>query len=83
MRPKTEREAVERLDGGDDETAALDELIRIMVRREPDGVSTSMKLRRDEFVCRSCHMVHHQSRLADVRRLECTECVGGLARRRR
>jgi hypothetical protein len=82
MRPRTERETVEGWDPSDDAEAALEELIRIMVRREPAGIAESMKVRRNEFVCRSCHMVQHQSRLADVRRLVCSACVSGSVRHR-
>jgi len=81
MHPRTERETVQRWDRGDDAEAELEELIRIMVRREPAATAGSMRVRRHEFVCRSCHMVQHQSRLADVRRLVCSECVGSTARR--
>jgi hypothetical protein len=80
MRPRTEQQTVEGWDPGDDAEAALEELIRIMVRREPAAISESMKVRRNEFVCRRCHMVQHQSRLADVRNLVCFECVGGAVR---
>jgi hypothetical protein len=82
MEPRTERETVEQWDQGDDAEAALEELIRVMVRREPAAVPESMKVRRHEFVCRSCHMVQHQSRLADVRRLICSECLTSTARLR-
>jgi hypothetical protein len=82
MRPRTKEETVQAWDQGDDAEAALEELIRIMVRREPAAMAESMKVRRNEFVCRSCHMVQHQSRLADVRKLICSECVRPAARRR-
>lgn len=81
MHPRTERETVQRWDRGDDAEAELEELIRIMVRREPAATAESMRVRRHEFVCRSCHMVQHQSRLADVRRLVCSECVGSKTQR--
>ncbi|MFN8033875.1 MAG: DUF4193 domain-containing protein [Mycobacterium sp.] len=29
----------------------------------------------DEFTCTSCFLVHHRSRLADARRLICTDCA--------
>ena len=85
MRPRSELETVERWggEGGEDAEAELEELIRVMVRREPDGIAFSTKLRRDEFVCKSCHMVQHQSRLADVRRMTCSDCVRTAARRHR
>jgi protein-arginine kinase activator protein McsA len=83
MRPRAEREPVERWDQSDDAEAALEELIRVMVRREPAAAAESVRVRRDEFVCRSCHMVQHQSRLADVRKFLCSECVNGRSRERR
>jgi hypothetical protein len=82
MHPRTERETVQRWDQDDDTEAALEELIRIMVRREPAVAAESVRVRRDEFVCRTCHIVQHQSRLADVRRLVCSECLGAAARHR-
>jgi hypothetical protein len=82
MRPRTEQQTVEGWDPSDDAEAALEELIRIMVRREPATSGLTVKLRHDEFVCRSCHMVQHQSRLADVRGLVCSECLGAAARHR-
>jgi protein-arginine kinase activator protein McsA len=82
MRAKTQRESVEGWDSSDDAEEALEELIRIMVRREPTVAAESVRVRRDEFVCRTCHMVQHQSRLADVRRLVCSECVGAAVRQR-
>jgi len=82
MRTRDERDTVERW-GGEDAEADLEELIRIMVRREPEDIAFSAKLRRDEFVCKSCHMAQHQSRLADVRRGVCRDCVGTSVRHRR
>lgn len=29
----------------------------------------------DEFTCTSCYLVHHNSRLADPKRLVCTDCA--------
>jgi hypothetical protein len=82
MSPRTGRETAERWDPSDDAEEALEELIRVMVRREPATSALTVKLRHDEFVCRSCHMVEHQSRLADVRGLVCSECLGAAARHR-
>jgi protein-arginine kinase activator protein McsA len=82
MGSRTERETVQSWDQGDDAEAALEELIRVMVRREPPAIAGSVRVRRDEFVCRNCHMVQHQSRLADVGRLVCSECFAVTARHR-
>jgi len=82
MSPRTGRETAERWDPSDDAEEALEELIRVMVRREPATTAESVRVRRDEFVCRSCHIVQHQSRLADVRNLVCSGCVGGAVRHR-
>jgi hypothetical protein len=82
MGSRTERETVQSWDQGDDAEAALEELIGVMVRREPAAIGGSVRVRRDEFVCRNCHMVQHQSRLADVRKLICSECITASARQR-
>lgn len=31
--------------------------------------------RQDEFTCMSCFLVHHQSQLADAKKMICSECA--------
>lgn len=60
----------------DDDEAALNELIaELSGPVEEEGPSPQEFVRRDEFVCRSCHLVLHRSGLADRGRMACTACV--------
>jgi hypothetical protein len=75
-------ERVERLRsrGEDDEEAALEELIEVMVPRErASGPGVPAEPTRDEFTCTSCRLIRPRTCLADPGRLLCTDCVGVVA----
>ena len=62
----------------DDEELALDQLIDAFgapPRESRAGSPGREKLRRHEFVCASCRLIHHRSMLADPDRGLCADCA--------
>jgi len=65
-----------RHDRTDDGERALEELIQAMgPHAEKQLRDARERVRHDEFVCSSCHMILHRSRLGNRRRMRCRECA--------
>lgn len=66
-------------DRADDEELALDQLIgQLCTPVEDEGASPEGFVRKDEFVCRSCHLVVHRGVLADRLRMVCSWCAAAV-----
>lgn len=62
-----------RAEGEDDEEESLLEMTR---EERLDSLSVrAIPRQANEFVCSNCHLVKHQSQLADRRRKLCRDCV--------
>lgn len=88
---EAEAEEEEDLEPGDEVESSLEELIAKRVDKaededesildmSPEERAESLNVRAvppqaNEFICRSCHLVKHQSQLADRRRKLCLDCV--------
>jgi hypothetical protein len=74
-------EAIYRRDQNHDDPsqAELDELIRDLVYVAPEPLVDEEFVREDEFACRSCHLILHRTKLADRRRLLCSDCADGTS----